>query len=130
MAGCCCGKPTNVFWAITLHGIKMHPTQIYQSVFCLIILVFITVYKKGFKFEGQLFLTAFGILYPLARVIEEFYRDYSIKVLGIVPLTYIFCFLCMVVTSFIFYCWLVKSNFSFKIHLHRIISKMNRPEGK
>lgn len=37
--GCCYGKPTGIAWAVWQHGAYRHPTQLYLSLSCLLILI-------------------------------------------------------------------------------------------
>lgn len=81
-AGCCYGKPTNVFWGITYttHDTlapvfcKIHPTQLYTAGGDLII--FLTLYFVGqryFKKPGQL-LFAYLALSSMNRFLVDFLR--------------------------------------------------------
>lgn len=87
-AGCCYGKPTNLPWGIKFTnplslvpesalGLKLHPTQIYESVFCFLLFIVLhflskpthTVLKNGtfldvgtnLRFEKRGFLGCGGI---------------------------------------------------------------------
>jgi phosphatidylglycerol:prolipoprotein diacylglycerol transferase len=86
MAGCCYGKPTDVAWAITFTdpaaninvgtplNVPLHPTQIYESLAGLIILVLLLVLeRRGRQFPGRTFWS-FVLLYSISRFIIEFYR--------------------------------------------------------
>lgn len=84
-AGCCHGRAAEVPWAISfsdeyanrvvgtpLH-VPLHPTQIYESVACLIIFFILIAMAARKKFHGQVAL-AYVVLYAIARFIIEFYR--------------------------------------------------------
>src|SRR5687768_5638627 len=86
MAGCCYGKPTDVQWAITFTdpvanlnvgtplNVPLHPTQMYESVAGLLILVLLLVLeRRGRSFPGRTFWL-FVLLYSVSRFIIEFYR--------------------------------------------------------
>ena len=86
MAGCCYGKPTDVAWAITFTdpaaninvgtplNVPLHPTQIYESLAGLIILVLLLVLeRRGRQFPGRTFWS-FVLLYSISRFVIEFYR--------------------------------------------------------
>lgn len=104
LAGCCYGKPTSVFWAITLHNAKRHPVQIYDSLAYLFIFIIVNFFlKKKVSFYGQTFLLSFGILYPIARIITEFFRDDSILILNIMAMTQLFAISGIILSSFYFY---------------------------
>jgi phosphatidylglycerol:prolipoprotein diacylglycerol transferase len=86
-AGCCYGRPTGSEWGIRfhsdlvekhLHGIPLHPTQLYEAG-ALLILFFglLRVFKRK-EFDGQVGLTYF-IAYPIIRSIVEIYRGDEIR---------------------------------------------------
>lgn len=84
-AGCCWGKPTNVPWAIVFNnpvagermgtplGVHLHPTQIYESLFTLLLAgVLLRLHRRPHR-EGDiwwLYLPA----YAIGRFIIEFFR--------------------------------------------------------
>ena len=94
--GCCFGKPTDSIlgvkfpkWSIpyythlekgwvTLYdktSLKVHPTQLYESIACFFIFVFIYFFlRKRKRFNGELFLVS-SVMYACARFIIEFVRD-------------------------------------------------------
>lgn len=85
-AGCCYGKPTNVPWAVvftnpvaaanvgTPLGIPLHPTQIYEAVAALLILVLLlATERRGRPFPGRTFWS-YMFLYAISRYIIEIYR--------------------------------------------------------
>ena len=86
LAGCCYGKPTDLPWAVTFTdslaasnvgtplGVSLHPTQLYESLATLLILIFLLVWeRKGHAYAGRTFWT-YLFLYPTARFVIEFYR--------------------------------------------------------
>jgi phosphatidylglycerol:prolipoprotein diacylglycerol transferase len=79
MAGCCFGKPTNFLFGVTFPNksiphfhyqelIKIHPTQLYESVFILCLVLFIT----KFKVKNQFYI--YLLTYSLFRCMVEFIR--------------------------------------------------------
>jgi phosphatidylglycerol---prolipoprotein diacylglyceryl transferase len=84
-AGCCYGRPTDVPWAVTFRDITatrtvgtpidiaLHPTQVYESLACLLIFAFLLWLAPRKRFNGQVVLT-YIVLYAVARFIIEFYR--------------------------------------------------------
>jgi phosphatidylglycerol:prolipoprotein diacylglycerol transferase len=84
-AGCCYGRPASVPWAVTFHdeyanrvvgtpiGVPLHPTQIYESLACLVIFGILILVAGRKKFHGQVALT-YVVLYAVARFVIEFYR--------------------------------------------------------
>ena len=81
MAGCCYGRPTYLPWGVTFThpeslgplGIKVHPTQLYESL--LVLGVFLVLYhlRSRKRFDGQLLGTYF-LLAGLVRFGVEFFR--------------------------------------------------------
>jgi len=81
MAGCCYGKPTDLWWAVVFKhpnslaplNISLHPTQLYHALSGFIIFgVLLFVYAKR-KFHGQVFLW-YLILHSTARLLIERFR--------------------------------------------------------
>ncbi|MDI6641616.1 MAG: prolipoprotein diacylglyceryl transferase, partial [Elusimicrobiota bacterium] len=85
-AGCCYGKPTDLPWGIRFTnpaslvpesalGLKLHPTQIYESIFCFLLFVglhFLSTSNRK-KFDGEIFLISM-ITYSIWRFFIEFLR--------------------------------------------------------
>ena len=74
--GCCYGKPTDAFTGIAFpktHGIKVHPSQLYEITALLIIMAILLYIKKRQQFKGQLFLLYIAF-YAIARSILELFR--------------------------------------------------------
>ncbi len=85
-AGCCYGKPTDVAWSVIftnpvaaanvgtpLH-VALHPTQLYEAVAELLILVLLLgTEKTGNPFKGRTFW-GYMLLYAVSRYIVEIYR--------------------------------------------------------
>lgn len=82
-AGCCYGRETDVPWAVTFTntdslaypvlGLHIHPTQIYESIFNLIIFFILHLSLRKKKFDGQNAIL-YVILYGTARFFLEFFR--------------------------------------------------------
>ena len=51
------GGPTNLPWAITVDGIKVHPTFLYESIWCIIIFAVLILIDNKPHFVGKGFLT-------------------------------------------------------------------------
>ena len=97
MAGCCYGKPADVPWAITFTdpvanlnvgtplNVPLHPTQLYESLAGLVILILLLVLeRRGRSFPGRTFWL-FVFLYSVSRFVIEFYRgDDRGVILGLV----------------------------------------------
>jgi len=73
------GGPTDLPWAITVGGQSVHPTFLYESIWCFI-LFFILIYVDNHcRFEGQVLLL-YGILYSVERFFVEWLRTDSLMI--------------------------------------------------
>ncbi len=90
-AGCCWGKETHLPWGVhftekgheftgvPVYGpdgsdLYLHPTQLYESFFMLLVFAFLSYLHKRKKFDGQV-LIAYGVIYGIWRFAVEFVRD-------------------------------------------------------
>src|SRR5215218_10080604 len=90
-AGCCWGKHTDLPWGVhfgergheytgvPIYGpdgsdLYLHPTQLYESFFMLLVFAFLVYLHRHKKFDGQV-LIAYGIIYSIFRFLIEFLRD-------------------------------------------------------
>ena len=82
LAGCCYGKPTDSFFGVTFtdpacmadpKGVPLHPTQLYESIFILLVMIGLLYLRDRKIFNGQLFLT-YLIAYGVGRFILEYFR--------------------------------------------------------
>jgi phosphatidylglycerol:prolipoprotein diacylglycerol transferase len=90
-AGCCWGKPTTLPWGVhftalgheytgvPMYGpdgsdLYLHPTQLYESFFMLLVFAFLFYLHRKKKFSGQV-LIAYAIIYSIFRFFIEFIRD-------------------------------------------------------
>ncbi len=81
-AGCCYGVPTDAPWGVTFTDDKsqaeplhtaLHPTQIYEALMLGGFLIFLWMFKRHKRFEGQLFMI-YLILYAVGRGVIEIFR--------------------------------------------------------
>ena len=80
--GCCYGRACDLPWAIHFpndhetHGAAVHPTEISDALFNLVLYVFLAWLFRRKKFDGQIFAT-YLIIYAIFRSIAEYFRgDY------------------------------------------------------
>jgi phosphatidylglycerol:prolipoprotein diacylglycerol transferase len=90
MAGCCYGRPTDVPWAVTFTDLyanrnvgtpldtPLHPTQIYESLACFLILGILLWMAPRKRFHGQVVLS-YVTLYAVARFVIERFRGDAIR---------------------------------------------------
>jgi phosphatidylglycerol:prolipoprotein diacylglycerol transferase len=81
-SGCCYGKPTELFWGVRfysefvaseLHGIPLHPTQLYESFALFVLFGLLWFIFKRARFYGQVACT-YLLTYPIIRSVLEVFR--------------------------------------------------------
>ena len=80
--GCCYGVETSLPWGVVYThpesyarlGVAVHPTQVYEIVFLLVVFGVLFALRKRFQPEGSLFLIYLSV-YSLWRVGIDFIRD-------------------------------------------------------
>src|SRR3984893_6741879 len=84
-AGCCWGKPTNLPWGVKFTelgheitgvpiDVKLHPTQLYESLAMLLAFIFLLWLHRRRRFSGEVILT-YALFYSIVRFVIEFFRD-------------------------------------------------------
>ena len=76
------GGPTDLPWAIEVDGVMVHPTFLYESIWCFLLFLFLLYMAKKRKFTGQIFLL-YGILYSIERFAVEGLRTDSLMFMGL-----------------------------------------------
>lgn len=81
--GCCFGKACDLPWAVkfppnspagsVLQGVAIHPTQLYSSLYGLLIVIVLILLDRKARFDGFI-MSVFFMLYGLARFLVEFIR--------------------------------------------------------
>lgn len=71
------GGPTDLPWAINVGGQMVHPTFLYESIWCFLLFLVLLFVDSNRKFEGQTFLL-YGALYSLERFFVEWLRTDSL----------------------------------------------------
>ncbi len=73
------GGPTDLPWGIIVDGEKVHPTFLYESIWCFLLFFFLLYMTKRRKFTGQIALL-YGMLYSLERFFVEALRTDSLMI--------------------------------------------------
>ena len=73
------GGPTNLPWAITVYGEKVHPTFLYESIWCFFIFILLIFLSNKIKFNGQIALL-YVMLYSFERFWVEGLRTDSLMI--------------------------------------------------
>ena len=76
------GGATDLPWGILVGGIRVHPTFLYESLWCLAVFVVLLIVSKRRKFNGQIFLL-YCILYSFERFFVEQLRTDSLMLFNI-----------------------------------------------
>ena len=71
------GSATDLPWGILIDGQKVHPTFLYESVWCLFLFFVLSAVDKRRKFKGQVALL-YGVLYSFERFFVEQLRTDSL----------------------------------------------------
>jgi phosphatidylglycerol:prolipoprotein diacylglycerol transferase len=85
MAGDDYGAPTQLPWGVTFTdpdaaaiggaplGVSLHPVQLYESIVCLILFLWLVRLSRRKRFDGEVIL-AYTFLYAAGRFVIEFFR--------------------------------------------------------
>lgn len=62
------GRPTDVPWAVIVDGVAVHPTFLYESIWCLFLCIALIAYERSGRkeFSGHIFLL-YAALYSVER---------------------------------------------------------------
>jgi len=71
------GPPTDLPWAQIINGVGVHPTFLYESLWCFALFIFLQFMDRRQKFLGQIFLL-YVMLYSLERFFIEGMRTDSL----------------------------------------------------
>lgn len=101
------GSPTTLPWGIMINGVKVHPTFLYESLWCLLVFIILSVLDRNRNFTGQI-ACLYGILYSVERFFVEDLRTDSLMIssLKMAQLISLLAFsLCLAL-----YLWLARKN--------------------
>ena len=73
------GGPTDLPWAIEVDGEMVHPTFLYESIWCFLIFLFLLWFSKRRTFRGQI-ACMYGMLYSFERFFVEGLRTDSLMI--------------------------------------------------
>lgn len=73
------GGPTKLPWGILVDGTYVHPTFLYESLWCFFLFIFLTLVDRKRRFFGQVTLL-YGILYSVERFFVEGFRTDSLMI--------------------------------------------------
>lgn len=75
LAGCCYGKPTDLFWGVFLHDHYRHPTQLLEAVALVTLGVYLFKSKRTTSSKISVYLVSYGVL----RLIIEALRGDAVR---------------------------------------------------
>ncbi len=73
------GGPTDLPWGIMVDGVKVHPTFLYESIWCLMLFFMLSFIDKRKSFNGQT-ICLYAMLYSLERFFVEELRTDSLLI--------------------------------------------------
>ena len=84
--GCCFGKPSDLPWSVvfpltspagyTLQGLHLHPTQLYSSLYGILITVILVILDRKKRFDGFI-VSIFLVFYGASRFLVDYVRYYE-----------------------------------------------------
>ncbi|MEI7751350.1 MAG: prolipoprotein diacylglyceryl transferase [Candidatus Omnitrophota bacterium] len=82
--GCCFGKACDFPWAVRFPELPyaVHPTQLYEAFYDLVLFAFLIQRRKRIRFEGEISLL-YLLLYGMGRYTIEFLREPSWQWMGL-----------------------------------------------
>ncbi|MDD4725565.1 MAG: prolipoprotein diacylglyceryl transferase [Tissierellia bacterium] len=96
------GGPTDLPWAIVVDGVKVHPTFLYESIWNLLVFLFLVYYsRKMIKKDGEVFLL-YIIIYSIGRLFIEGLRTDSLM-FGPFRIAQLLSLASIIIGAFIFY---------------------------
>lgn len=100
--GCCFGKSCELPWAVRFPELPyaVHPTQLYEALFDLVLFMFLIKRRKRVRFEGEIGLLYF-MLYGIGRYTIEFLREPSWMWMGLTSNQWLS--VAIIVTAFILF---------------------------
>lgn len=74
------GGPTDLPWGILVDGVKVHPTFLYESIWCLILFFALSWFNKNKRYANGQTISLYFILYSLERFFVEALRTDSLMI--------------------------------------------------
>ncbi len=74
------GGPTDLPWGILVDGVKVHPTFLYESIWCLFLFFFLSWWDRNRRKAYGQTLALYGILYSIERFLVESLRTDSLMI--------------------------------------------------
>ena len=73
------GVETDLPWAVIIDGRSYHPTFLYESIWCVVIFIVLSIAAKNRRFDGQITFL-YGMLYSFERFFVEGLRTDSLMI--------------------------------------------------
>lgn len=91
------GGSTDLPWGIMVDGVKVHPTFLYESIWCFILFFVLSYVFSHRRFEGQV-VCLYGVLYSVERFLVEALRTDSLMI-GPFKQAQVISILCIIVSA-------------------------------
>jgi len=120
LAGCCYGKPTDSWLGIIFSdplcsaqpkGVPLHPTQLYESAYIFLVLIFLLAIRDRRKFNGQLFLLYLAF-YAAGRMVIELFRGDEVRgwIFGIISHSQLIALAILLAVLLIYRKWSIQNQ--------------------
>ncbi|MDD6095861.1 MAG: prolipoprotein diacylglyceryl transferase [Firmicutes bacterium] len=94
------GGPTDLPWGIMIDGVRVHPTFLYESLWCLLLFFALTHIFNRRSFKGQV-VCLYGMLYSIERFFVEALRTDSLM-LGPLKQAQVISVFCIIVSALLY----------------------------
>jgi phosphatidylglycerol---prolipoprotein diacylglyceryl transferase len=111
------GIPTNLPWAINVDGVMVHPTFLYESIWCFLLFLLLSYVDRRRAFEGQVFLL-YGILYSFERFFVEWLRIDSLMI-GPFRTAQVVSLIVFISFTFLYFYWKRKTDNNNNLFINR-----------
>ena len=74
------GGPTDLPWGIMVDGVKVHPTFLYESIWCLILFIALSWFNNNKRYANGQTIALYCIFYSLERFLVEALRTDSLMI--------------------------------------------------
>ncbi|NLY87066.1 MAG: prolipoprotein diacylglyceryl transferase [Clostridiales bacterium] len=98
------GGPTNLPWGIIIDNVKVHPTYLYESIWCLVLFFFLSYYNKNRRKAYGQTIALYGILYSIERFFVESLRTDSLMIGTLKQAQLLSVVIIILCTGMYFYC--------------------------
>ena len=74
------GGPTDLPWGILVDGVRVHPTFLYESIWCLLLFIALSWFNKNKRYANGQTIALYFIFYSIERFLVEAFRTDSLMI--------------------------------------------------